>query len=897
MPAGSNENSPGTTPVSLHSEDIAVSSQSSELIETDPVFLQRLRLYWQLGDWTALEALSEQDIKATEARAECALYIAAACFQLGLLEKGKTYHALALQWGASKLDVGRVLVSGVYNNLAAASVIIENQASPTALQHFLSAAQVALPGVAVASVVKARTQNQLERLNRHTNNFGSGLLQLEFPGNKPTDAVGVTEAIAATLQQYYVFDETLKIWRRNEQHEFAYNDGDEIEQRILAALKSCEDVSVFSRELLPHKTDWASEYHLSADRVNLLRPFTDHLEGAAVLELGCGCGAITRFLGESGATVTAVEGSQQRASVAAERCRDLNNVTVVLDKLQNVPFNQQFDVVTLIGVLEYSRIYVEAEDPVQFVLHKARSYLKPDGILIVAIENQLGLKYFAGAPEDHGVGIMAGINDLYHTDTAVTFGKHELQQRFMCAGFSRSDTYLPFPDYKLPCLIVHPAGYSDPERFDLGNLLASTVFYDRQGIANPMFSLESSWPLISRNGLAAELANSHLFVVHNTDSKFQTAEDMLASYYSPKRSAATSQEVTFIIQDKDVSVRRRRLGRIDEATEVTSEPYVQGVLHSQLLNRIVQRPGWTLAEIETWMQQWLDALEQKIVADVNVPQGWPEYDKWLPVNFIDAIPRNLLINEKGFSQFIDLEWTLPHELPLPLVLYRGLVVTLSTITSVASPADSGLVQRQYLLEELMRYCGYSLETSDYQLFVPLIDALSRKAQGLEPITTATTQAVMLKPFSVRQSIGMLASHSNCMTLYWRRADTAFCEEHTLKYQYFTDGKQQCLELSLPAQPTEYTRFRLDIGESQGCYELKEMVFRDADGSALWQWDFDIQQLSNIGQMTFYQPIGDEKGICLMSQGSDPQFELDLPQDVLTALSGGGTLTIKLCAYA
>ena len=63
-----------------------------------------------------------------------------------------------------------------------------------------------------------------------------------------------------------------------------------------------------------------------------MRPLELH-SGDKVLELGCGCGAITRFLGEIGANVVAVEGSLARARVAAERCRELTNVRVVVDDL------------------------------------------------------------------------------------------------------------------------------------------------------------------------------------------------------------------------------------------------------------------------------------------------------------------------------------------------------------------------------------------------------------------------------------------------------------------------------------------------------------------------------------------------------------------------------------
>ncbi len=893
MPSGSNEKSLKKGKGSARTK-VQTTIPQGVLVTADQESVAQLRVLWQLGDWDALEALSVQDINKYDSRAEFALYISAACFQLGLLDKAKAYQAMALQWGANETDISRVLISGVYNTLATASFFSDEGGASTSLKHFYSAAKIALPGIAIDSLIKARTQNQLARLENqapHRHRSAFELLASENPVNQRN----LPEQIRTTIHANYTFDTKLNIWRRTDLHDFAYTDGSETEQRILDAVKACADVSIYSQELLQHQVDWASEYHFSADRVNLLRPFIDDFKDAQILELGCGCGAITRFLGESGAEVTAIEGSQQRATIAAERCRDLENVTIVLDKLQNAPFNKLFDVVTLIGVLEYSRIYVDAEDPIQYVLEKARSYLKPDGILIIAIENQLGLKYFAGAPEDHGVGIMAGINDGYGSQTPITFGKQELERRISKAGFIKCDTYLPFPDYKLPCLVVHPEGWKHQEDFDLGNLLSCTVFYDRQGIANPLFSLEACWPLISRNGLTADLANSHLFIAHNTDSSWQSSKDVLASYYSPMRSKNTRQEIIFRKTNNHISVCRHQAGAsLDKLA--TNEPYINGVLHSQKLHQIVQRKGWTLDEIEHWLQSWLNALEKAVITDIKIPEGWPNYDKWLPANYIDALPRNLIINNNGFSDFIDLEWNFPHSLPLALVLYRGLIITLSTITSVAEPNDPKLIQRQELLNQLMRYCGYNLSSDDYALFVPTMENLSRQAQGRPIPEQLPQQSITLKPFTVRQASGTIIENNCCITLYWRHADSHFCEENTRKQYYLTNGKQQHISLDLPAAPKGYTRLRLDIADKPGFYKIDELSLCDSNENILWSWDFNLTQLTNIGELSFFHSE-DEKSICLLSLGYDPQFELNISEHLLESLSHGGSLRIHLAANA
>ena len=45
--------------------------------------------------------------------------------------------------------------------------------------------------------------------------------------------------------------------------------------------------------------------------------------------------------------------------------------------------------------------FTEGKTPYETFLKEMGGYLKPEGKLLIAIENRLGLKYFAGAPEDH----------------------------------------------------------------------------------------------------------------------------------------------------------------------------------------------------------------------------------------------------------------------------------------------------------------------------------------------------------------------------------------------------------------------------------------------------------------------------------------------------------------
>lgn len=199
----------------------------------------------------------------------------------------------------------------------------------------------------------------------------------------------------------YQFEPASKIWLKPSYASIAYSDGDEVEERLARIIGQATDLSVLSTQLSQNSTDWPSLYHLSSSRANILRPFETILSGADVLEIGAGCGAITRYLGEQCSNVIALEGALRRAAIARSRTRDLGNVEVVGDRFNEFSCEHKFDVVTLIGVLEYANMFTPSDQAARAMLERVRTFLKPGGKVIIAIENQLGLKYFAGAPEDH----------------------------------------------------------------------------------------------------------------------------------------------------------------------------------------------------------------------------------------------------------------------------------------------------------------------------------------------------------------------------------------------------------------------------------------------------------------------------------------------------------------
>ena len=245
----------------------------------------------------------------------------------------------------------------------------------------------------------------------------------------------------------------------------SYSDGD-IEETILKII--AQNNSTDYSEAITRNFSWPVFYHLTHFRQNILNWYAFQ-ENSDILEIGCGMGAITELLCQKAKSVTSVELSKRRASAAYLRCRNYSNLEIIVGNLNDIEFEKKFDYITLIGVLEYQGRYTDSENPFKDFLSKIKSLLKPNGKLLIAIENKYGLKYWCGAREDHTAIPFDGLNQYILSKTAQTFSRQELAALVKSAGFENSFFYYPLPDYKFPQVI-----YSDeylPKNSSIDNWL------------------------------------------------------------------------------------------------------------------------------------------------------------------------------------------------------------------------------------------------------------------------------------------------------------------------------------------------------------------------------------------------------------------------------------------
>lgn len=178
-----------------------------------------------------------------------------------------------------------------------------------------------------------------------------------------------------------------------------YSDG-EVEKELLNIVKKYPRSEY--NKIISERKSWPILYHLSHIRGNILRQIK-MIGSESVLEIGSGCGAITTTIAEQAAKVTCVDLSRTRSLINAYRNQDFSNIEIVVGNFEDIEkkITELYDVVTLIGVFEYAAYYIHSDDPYHEFLNMVLKHIKSGGKLLIAIENRLGFKYFAGCREDH----------------------------------------------------------------------------------------------------------------------------------------------------------------------------------------------------------------------------------------------------------------------------------------------------------------------------------------------------------------------------------------------------------------------------------------------------------------------------------------------------------------
>jgi len=293
---------------------------------------------------------------------------------------------------------------------------------------------------------------------------------------------------------------------------YSYEEIENETTKYIEENEECDYEDVFKNDMR-----WTVFYHLTPIRQNILNWY-EFKPDSDILEIGAELGSITGVLCDKAKNVTAVEISKRRAESIKKRHKTKENLEIIVGNLNDIKFDKKFDYITIIGALEHASMYISGNNPFENLLIHAKDLLKKDGKLLIATENKFGMKYFAGAKEEH-TGIIYDSITGYNTNKDVqTFGKGELENILNSVGLKNQKFYYPLPDFKLPNTI-----FSDSYLPNIHNISAYIPYYCEK--CNVNFSEIQAYKEVIKNNNFQFFSNS--FFIECSESKLEDSASFI----------------------------------------------------------------------------------------------------------------------------------------------------------------------------------------------------------------------------------------------------------------------------------------------------------------------------------------------------------------------------------
>lgn len=230
-------------------------------------------------------------------------------------------------------------------------------------------------------------------------------------------------------------------------------------------------------------------YALAELRENVLEWY-DFKENGRLLQVGADYGALTGLFLTKVSEVTVLDPSEESLNVVKMRYRGDKKLTLVCGDLMtagggaadSLPSDGGllqaggYDYVTVIGTLT-------AEYSLKQQLEAAQALLAPGGVLLLAVCNTFGIKYFAGAERDE-----------------VTATKKELEALLAGGRF-----FYPVPDYRIANEV-----YSDRYLPKKGDLTGALTVYDYPQYTS--MDVGAAYDAVCENGQFDNFTNSFLVI-------------------------------------------------------------------------------------------------------------------------------------------------------------------------------------------------------------------------------------------------------------------------------------------------------------------------------------------------------------------------------------------------
>ena len=319
----------------------------------------------------------------------------------------------------------------------------------------------------------------------------------------------------------------------------------------------------------------------------------------------------------------------------------------------------------------------EGKAPYQKFFEEIKRHLKPNGHVILAVDNRYGLTYFAGSKERLTGKYFEGLEGYGHSEGIGTFSREAVLAMTKEAGFTSAKTYYPYPNYRYMTAL-----YTDAYLPSVGELSKNLCNYEEERAV--LFDETAVFDELIKEGKFQEFSNSYLFDLTLEEQKAD--EELLFLKYSVERDEKYRIR-TEIVRKADGTKVVRKVPYTDAAkAHVEKIKHWEKVLGEQYKAADVAVHKCTLtakgAEFEflkgETLEDVLDAYLEKddftgFVGEIQKYAAKLEQIVNQGANNIDLIFPNIILID-GKWNVIDYEWTYEAEVPLKFILHRAIVL-------------------------------------------------------------------------------------------------------------------------------------------------------------------------------------------------------------------------------
>ncbi len=411
---------------------------------------------------------------------------------------------------------------------------------------------------------------------------------------------------------------------------------------------------------------------LSDIRENIINwyPFK---ENSKILEIGADMGQITGALCQKASKVVSIEASEEKRKAILKRHEQEKNLIVVSD-IEEI--NEKFDYITLIGIENIT-------DSPKEILQEIRNYLTPEGKILLATDNRLGMKYFSTI-DDNGEEITNIVDKkIYRLD--------ELEKQIKEVGFENKKVYYPMTDYKLTNVI-----YTDEKPLSKNNVSRNIVynkentikFYEQNKVYKELLKEDINSSKTFVNSFLIEIFNNEYeeneirLVAFSNMRKPQyriktiMGKDFVYKYPGNKNSI---EHIENIKKNIDI-LNQSNLKTLDSYDEekIISQYSKEKTLDKVIMDLIKQNQKIDAIDlIKKFKQELIDKLEKSDLDDNVFDKYKIEYQKENIENMVfvkyglwDLVFQNCFYIDEQFY-FYDQEW-MEENIPIDFILYRAI---------------------------------------------------------------------------------------------------------------------------------------------------------------------------------------------------------------------------------